>query len=78
MTSYEEKQKSYVDYLRDRQKKKGLVPESIINDASDEDILDSYRMNACSQEPFYTKEQEKQAIMEFDNNESIFNALMKI
>ena len=78
MTSFEEKSKSYADYLRSRQLKTGVVATEIINSLSDEDILESYRLNAIDQTPFYTKEQERQVIMEYESNEAIFDALDNI
>lgn len=74
MSTYEEKFHSYANYLRNRLFEKDMVPREALEDLSDEELLESYRINHTDGSPLYSKEQEHQAIMENEGNEGIFNA----
>lgn len=71
--SFEEKYHNFAQYLRGRQTK--FYPMEMLNDIPDEEILESYRKNNENDEYFYTKDQEKSIIMEYESNESILEAL---
>lgn len=72
----EDKIKSFAQYLRQKQGK--YVPQEVLEDIPDEDILEAYRTNGNDQKEMYTKEQELAVIMEHDSNEAIFKALEEL
>jgi hypothetical protein len=72
MTSYEDKLRSFTQYVRNQLK--GAVPQEFLENVSDEDLLDAGRKNPETGEDFFSKEQERHIIMENSSNESIFNA----
>lgn len=69
---FEEKLHNFAQYLKEKQRR--FLPAEIIEDISDEDILDSYRKNSEDGSDCYTKEQEKSIIMEYESNDSIEKA----
>jgi hypothetical protein len=73
-SSFEEKQHSYAEYLKKRLRDKDLVPDEVLENLSDEEVLESYRKDCTDGHEFYTREAERQVIMETENNDGIYKA----
>jgi hypothetical protein len=73
MTTFEDKYKAFASYLRDKQK--DYAPAEMLESLSDDEIVESYRSIPFSQDYYYTKEQEREIIMEYESNENIFEAI---
>lgn len=72
MTSYEDKLSSFTQYVKDQLK--GIIPQELLDEISDEALMDAGRKNPETGQDFFSKEQERHIIMENSSNESIFNA----
>lgn len=69
---------AFADYLRQRQRAKGLVTEAQIAALSDDDILECYRKCSECGEYFYSKADELRTILESDTPERAFELQTKI
>jgi len=72
--TFEERAKEFADYLRERQRVKGILSEEEIVSLSDMGIISSYRFCAGCGEPFYSQAEERQAILEFDCPQDSYDA----
>ena len=76
MTSYEDKLKSYTEFLR-----KALVdvfPDDVLENISDEELMAAGRKNPETGKDFFSEEQERHIIMENSSNDSIAEAFNNI
>jgi hypothetical protein len=79
--TYEDRYHSFAQYLKNRQIEAAFVPAEIINDLPDEAVMESYRLQDASSDnskEYYSKEQEHAIIMEYNSNETIYQAFEEI
>ena len=72
MTSYEDKLKSFTQFVRTQLK--DIVPQDFLENTLDEELMDAGRKNPETGIDFFSKEQERHIIMENSTNESIYEA----
>jgi hypothetical protein len=73
---FEEKYHNFAQYLRGRQAQ--FYAKEMLDDIPDDVMLESYRKNPKDDSYFYTEDQEKSIIMEYESNEAIANAFEKL
>jgi len=76
MTSYDDKLKSFTTYLRSVLK--DVVPSEVLEEMSDDDLMEAERKNPETGDDFFSKEQERHIIMECGSNESIIDAFSNL
>ena len=72
----ENRKHNFANYLRYRQLKVGYVPNEMIEEISDRDLLDSYRFCPNCQEHIYSIEDENRALMECTSMDSAFDMMV--